>query len=502
MEVQHVELDALQPSPYNPRKTFVGKAFDDLVASIAAKGILEPLLARPVNNHIEIVAGERRWRAARKAGLTHVPIIVQERSDNDAMECQVVENLMRADLTELEEANGFKIYLGDAVNDDRVKRVKELSEKTGAQPQYINRRVELLTLPEKILKMWEKGELSIAHLEQFMRIERPLQLLEEIEKHWHCMPTAVALQKHIDGQAPDLKLAKFDKKECSRCPASTKVQKNLFGDDFEADAVKCMDRECFRTKQTNWILKNKDQFTKGLVNRIEPTFDGYLGVYGPPKAKCKECEKLTCRVNVLTLKSEVGCTDAGCMHEMKGEPKDKPKVSKTPGMARERFYQDFMQNGTFTPEQYTVLVITELVTLDGRVRTFVKEKLGFPKETWTKGEDIFNKIKSRTDDENNALMDEIVRFIASHERFTEKVEIAKWVGADIETWRPDEWYLKRKTTSELLDMMKKLRKDPEMVQLLNTRGIALEELKKKDLIAFMLEFADRFEPPKEILKGG
>ena len=165
---QEIELQRLQPNPLNPRKRFSGAKFDELVASIREKGVIEPILARPMgDDRLEIVAGERRYRASLTVAETggglngqKIPALVRELSDDDAFDIMCIENLHREDLTELEEAEGFKTYL-----DKRgPEALPDLAERTGINPRYIRRRVAVLSLPKKTLKAWEKGDLKYGHL--------------------------------------------------------------------------------------------------------------------------------------------------------------------------------------------------------------------------------------------------------------------------------------------------------------------------------------------------
>src|SRR5215475_12259172 len=103
-----VVVDRITPSPFQPRRTFDEAKIDELASSIRNQGIIQPLVVRPKADGFELIAGERRWRAAMRAGLTQVPIVVREASDHEALQLALVENLQREDLNPIEEANGYR----------------------------------------------------------------------------------------------------------------------------------------------------------------------------------------------------------------------------------------------------------------------------------------------------------------------------------------------------------------------------------------------------------
>src|SRR5712692_1178181 len=105
---QQVDIDLIEPSPYQPRTRFREEALDELARSIQASGIIQPLVVRPIGSRFQLIAGERRWRAAQRAGLTKVPVIVRQVSDNLALEMTLVENIQREDLNAIEAARAFE----------------------------------------------------------------------------------------------------------------------------------------------------------------------------------------------------------------------------------------------------------------------------------------------------------------------------------------------------------------------------------------------------------
>jgi ParB family chromosome partitioning protein len=159
--VASVELDQIMPSPLQPRRHFDSARLQELAQAIRSQGIIEPLVVRPAAAadgaapHYELVAGERRWRAARIAGLSVVPIVVRELDDHAALEMSLVENLMREDLNPVDEAHGFeRLVRSFAMSHDQV------AARIGKSRPYVSNAIRLLDLPPAVLEMLERGELS------------------------------------------------------------------------------------------------------------------------------------------------------------------------------------------------------------------------------------------------------------------------------------------------------------------------------------------------------
>lgn len=171
-------LETIRPRPRNPRKSCDQKKLQELADSIKQKGVIEPIIVRIVKGKAgyEIVAGDRRFKASKLAGLTGIPAIIRELTDDEAYDFMLVENLQREDLTEREEAESFKAYLGRHGEDG----IPNLAEKTGISPAYIRSRVRVLELPANVLKAWDSGKLVYGHLQQLLRIAGDPQALKEI----------------------------------------------------------------------------------------------------------------------------------------------------------------------------------------------------------------------------------------------------------------------------------------------------------------------------------
>jgi ParB family chromosome partitioning protein len=154
-------LDLLEPSPFQPRQNFDPQGMEELAESIRARGILQPLLVRPDPKHsdrFQIVAGERRWRAAGLAGLHEVPAIVREMSDIDAASAALIENLQREDLNPMDEAEGYSKLV-----DDLGVPQETLAQALGKSRSHISNMLRLLNLPPPIQSEVRKGALTFGH---------------------------------------------------------------------------------------------------------------------------------------------------------------------------------------------------------------------------------------------------------------------------------------------------------------------------------------------------
>jgi len=158
---QTLPIVFLKPGRFQPRRYFDEAALSELADSIRHHGLLQPILVRPINGEAdsyEIIAGERRWRAAQKAALHDVPVIIQELSDSQALEIALVENLQRQDLTALEEAEGYQRLI-----DDFHHSHGELGELVGKSRSHVANMLRLLALPESVKGMLQAGKLSAGH---------------------------------------------------------------------------------------------------------------------------------------------------------------------------------------------------------------------------------------------------------------------------------------------------------------------------------------------------
>lgn len=176
---QIIELDITQirPNPYQPRKTFEVEAIEELKNSILTHGIIQPLLVRKTIKGYEIIAGERRYRAAKEANFETVPVIVKELDDQKMTEIALLENLQRENLTAIEEALAY-VNLIESYNLTQ----EELSKRLGKSRPHIANHVRLLQLPEEVTAMINNGELSMGHGRALLSLKDKTQLKPVVNK--------------------------------------------------------------------------------------------------------------------------------------------------------------------------------------------------------------------------------------------------------------------------------------------------------------------------------
>jgi ParB family transcriptional regulator, chromosome partitioning protein len=177
---QAVPIERIHPSRFQPRRNFDEETLNSLADSIRAQGILQPLLVRKhpdIADGYEIVAGERRWRAAQRAQLHEVPVIVRELADREMLEIALVENVQRQDLAPLEEAEGYRRLL-----DEFAHTQEELSRVIGKSRVHITNTMRLLGLPAPVRAMLDDGRLSAGHARALLKADDPTSLAEEVVK--------------------------------------------------------------------------------------------------------------------------------------------------------------------------------------------------------------------------------------------------------------------------------------------------------------------------------
>ena len=162
-----LKLNDIEPNKNQPRKTFDDEALSELAASIEKHGVIQPLLVRPLpSGTYQLVAGERRWRASRMAGLTEVPVVIKELSDADASALALIENLQREDLDPIEEAEGYK-YLMDTYGVTQ----EEAAQRVGKSRSAVANLMRLLALPQDVLELVRSKTLSAGHARTLLPLE-------------------------------------------------------------------------------------------------------------------------------------------------------------------------------------------------------------------------------------------------------------------------------------------------------------------------------------------
>lgn len=195
-----VPVENLHPNPNQPRRTFRDDALEELAASIREKGIIQPLIVRPdatQSGQYEIVAGERRWRAAQMAQLHSVPVIVRSYSDTEVLEVAIIENIQRADLNAVDEAAGYRQLM------DRFGHTQEqLATALGKSRSHIANLMRLLTLPEDVQGYLVTGELTAGHARALVGHARASELARRIILNRLSVRDAERLAKEPGDRAP------------------------------------------------------------------------------------------------------------------------------------------------------------------------------------------------------------------------------------------------------------------------------------------------------------
>lgn len=199
-----ISIAALKPSPSQPRRLFDKNSINELAESIKSKGLVQPILVRPSKtdeNSYEIIAGERRWRAAQIAQLHEIPAVIKNLDDVEALEIAIIENIQRSDLSPIEEAAGYKRLIDNHGHTQEV-----LSEIVGKSRSHIANILRLLTLPQSIQDMISEGKISSGHARAIMNSAFPEQLAEKIINENLSVREAESLAKSKKSTVQKIKL--------------------------------------------------------------------------------------------------------------------------------------------------------------------------------------------------------------------------------------------------------------------------------------------------------
>ena len=195
-------IENLQPNPRNPRRLFTDNELDELAASIRERGIIQPIVVRALKgDNFEIIAGERRWRAAQRAGLHDVPIAVVEANDAQSLEYAIIENVQRADLNPIEEATGYL-----ALMDDFNRTQEEVAQIVGKSRPHIANTIRLLKLSEPVKQLIRTGKISAGHARLLVgQPNAELIAHEIIDKGWSVRDLEADMRKDVAGQLRDMR---------------------------------------------------------------------------------------------------------------------------------------------------------------------------------------------------------------------------------------------------------------------------------------------------------
>jgi len=310
---QYIPVEQIKLTGLNPRKTFNEDAMKELARSIQVHGILEPLVVRPRGpDTYELVAGERRLRAAKIVGLKHVPVVIKECSDEEIMEVMLLENLQRQDLKPLEEAAALEQLLKTGVARE------ELAAKVGKSPSWISGRLRLQKLPEKIKQWLDNGNIGVDQAMMMVpyakwpAIEGMIKELEPIVRDGDYLTKSEFKWRIIDSVLSNRKYAlnldnfgygtweaiqeNFDFSECKKCKAPIEYE------DYGGEKERlCLNQKCFRKKvrEARKKVKEKEQkkidklAAEGIVDLSKMRYDSYRsfsgGMYNSHKFDTKEC---------------------------------------------------------------------------------------------------------------------------------------------------------------------------------------------------------------------
>lgn len=302
-QLRTIALASINSNPDNPRKRFDEAALKDLAASIREHGILEPVVVRPdplKSANFELVVGERRWRAAKLAGLQTIPALVRPYSDRQALEVMVIENLQRVDVHPLEEAAGYRTLL-DAGTDNGhpAHTIQTIAERIGKSESYVHARLKLLNLIRPAREAFEANSISAGHAVLIARLQPKDQL----------RALAACFRSYITGDEEKrlgkLKVSKLD------------VPETTFGEFAEVLGLPVADREmpdelrvASEKYLRSWIAGNVNLRLKGVP------WDLGDATLVPEAGACQVCPKRSLSNPVLfaelTEKSEDVCFDPGC----------------------------------------------------------------------------------------------------------------------------------------------------------------------------------------------
>jgi ParB family chromosome partitioning protein len=161
-----IDIDLIDPSPYQPRTRFAEAGIEELAQSIRSSGIIQPLVVRKIGPRFQLIAGERRWRAAQRAQLLRVPVVLREVSDEQALELTLVENIQREDLNPIEQARAF-----DRLMEEFHLTQDEVATRTGKDRATVANAVRLLSLEEPLLEWIEEGKITAGHGRALLAID-------------------------------------------------------------------------------------------------------------------------------------------------------------------------------------------------------------------------------------------------------------------------------------------------------------------------------------------
>lgn len=197
--IRNIPVDRISPNPDQPRMTFDEETLNELAASVREHGVLQPILVRPAgeSQRYQLIAGERRWRAAQKAGLHEVPALIEQIDDDTALEIAIIENLQREDLSPLEEAMMY-----ERMTREHGYSVRRLAQKMGKDKGYIENRLRLAGAPTEIKQLVSLRKDTLSHAYELLKVEDPKKRRRLAEQVASGELSLVKLREKIEGRPP------------------------------------------------------------------------------------------------------------------------------------------------------------------------------------------------------------------------------------------------------------------------------------------------------------
>ena len=216
-----VPIENVVPNPDQPRRTFTSSQLEELASSIREKGVIQPLIVRPKPGSVgqyEIVAGERRWRAAQMAKLHELPVLVRDFNDIEVLEVAIIENIQRADLNPIEEAAGFKQLM------EKFGHTQEkLAQALGKSRSHIANLMRLLQLPDEVREMLQEGQLSAGHARALITSDDPVMLARRVVDNGLSVRATEQLAKKPDSAPRNVRVGPAASKALGEKDADTKA---------------------------------------------------------------------------------------------------------------------------------------------------------------------------------------------------------------------------------------------------------------------------------------
>jgi ParB/RepB/Spo0J family partition protein len=231
--VRIVPLDHIEPNPEQPRLAFDQETLDELAASIREHGVLQPILVRPVGpNTYQLIAGERRWRASKLAGLESIPALIEEIDDDTALEISIIENLQREDISPLDEASMF-----DRMVSEHGYSIRKLADKLGKDKGYVENRLRLADAPDEVRALVSLRKDTLSHAYELMKVDDPKRRRRLADQVARGELTLIKLRDKIEGRRARQPRSDEDANGTEPMVFAIEVDGDVVEDEFVEDDV-------------------------------------------------------------------------------------------------------------------------------------------------------------------------------------------------------------------------------------------------------------------------